>query len=436
MARIPLNEVFFTDTAPPSFARRREAFIYKPNTTEQLTVYRGEEGAESYSQPIETDHTGRLRVEGQVPWMETGNFDVVIGTVRTAFRVLSSGGGGGAVESVNGKTGVVVLAASDVGADASGAAAAAQAASQPLDSDLTAIAALSTTSFGRSFLVLAGEAAARTQLGLGTAAVKAASEFDAAGAATTAETNAKAASQPLDSDLTAIAALTTTTFGRSLLTMAAASNARTALELGTAATKASTEFDASGAAAAAQAASQPLDSDLTAIAALTTTSYGRELLTLANAAAGRTAFGLGSAAVEAASAFLSSANEAVTEAKLAAAVQTKLKGANVEQVGFALPGKLEATTYRLLYIQVASGETKKLVGMQYSIGSGTKAKFSVKQNGTAVSEFKEKEVTTTAAEVTGKSVSLAAKDLITLTVESVEGEPKDTVITLFVENTR
>jgi hypothetical protein len=44
-------------------------------------------------------------------------------------------------------------------------------------------------------------------------------------------------------------------------------------------------FDAAGAAAAAQAASQPLDSDLTAIAALSTTSFGRSLLSLADAAA-------------------------------------------------------------------------------------------------------------------------------------------------------
>lgn len=44
-------------------------------------------------------------------------------------------------------------------------------------------------------------------------------------------------------------------------------------------------YDAAGAAAAAAAASQPLDSDLTAIAALSTTAYGRALLTLANGAA-------------------------------------------------------------------------------------------------------------------------------------------------------
>jgi hypothetical protein len=44
-------------------------------------------------------------------------------------------------------------------------------------------------------------------------------------------------------------------------------------------------YDPLGAAAAAAAASQPLDSDLTAIAALSTTAFGRSLLALADAAA-------------------------------------------------------------------------------------------------------------------------------------------------------
>lgn len=91
--------------------------------------------------------------------------------------------------------------------------------------------------------------------------------------------------QPLDSDLTAIAALATTSYGRAFLALADAAAGRTALGLGTAATQATGAFDAAGAAAAAQAASQPLDSDLTAIAALTTTSYGRALLALADGAA-------------------------------------------------------------------------------------------------------------------------------------------------------
>jgi hypothetical protein len=106
------------------------------------------------------------------------------------------------------------------------------------------------------------------------------------------QAEADALYQPVDSDLTAIAALTTTAFGRSLLALADAAAGRTALGLGTAATSASGDFDPAGSAAAAQAASQPLDSDLTALAALTTTAYGRSLLEAANAAALRALAGL------------------------------------------------------------------------------------------------------------------------------------------------
>jgi len=165
--------------------------------------------------------------------------------------------------------------------------AAADATLQPLDSDLTAIAALTTTSFGRALLALADAAAMRTAAGLGTAATSAATAFDTAGAAAAAQ----AASQPLDSDLTAIAALSTTSFGQSLLALANAAALRTAAGLGTAAVNNTGDFDAAGAAAAAQAASQPVDSDLTAIAALSTTSFGRSLLALADAPAMRTAAG-------------------------------------------------------------------------------------------------------------------------------------------------
>lgn len=110
---------------------------------------------------------------------------------------------------------------------------------QPLDSDLTAIAALSTTTFGRSLLTSANAAALLTLVG----------------------------AQPLDSDLTAIAALSTTTFGRSLLTSADAAALQTLV------------------------GAQPLDSDLTAIAALTTTAYGRSVLATADAAALQTLAG-------------------------------------------------------------------------------------------------------------------------------------------------
>lgn len=117
---------------------------------------------------------------------------------------------------------------------------------QPLDSDLTAIAALTTTSFGRSLLALADAAALRSSAGvvigtdveahdadLTTIAGLSPSNDDIlqrkAGAWTNrtvaqlaSDLGLAASYQPLDSDLTAIAALVTTSYGRSLLTLASA----------------------------------------------------------------------------------------------------------------------------------------------------------------------------------------------------------------------
>ena len=142
--------------------------------------------------------------------------------------------------------------------------------------------------------------------GGGTAATTA---FDPAG--DLASTDVQAAleeldteKQPADSDLTAIAALTTTAFGRALLELAnqgallsaagaaAASHSHAGEDVtsGTVADAriASTiarDSEVSAAIAALSTVYQPLDSDLTSIAALTTTSFGRSLLTLADAAA-------------------------------------------------------------------------------------------------------------------------------------------------------
>lgn len=237
---------------------------------------------------------------GDVPLLSTGGVlpiaRVATGTpTGTKFvrddgtLAVPAGGGSGVVEAIVAGDDISVddtdpanpIVGVAAGAfDPAGSAAAAQAASQPLDSDLTAIAALTTTSFGRALLSLADAAAGRTSLGLGTAATQATGAFDAAGAAAAAQ----AASQPLDSDLTAIAALTTTSFGRSLLEAANAAALRTlaGLVLG------SDIYSKS----AIDSGFQPLDADLTAIAALTTTSYGRSVLATADAAALRTLAGI------------------------------------------------------------------------------------------------------------------------------------------------
>ena len=102
----------------------------------------------------------------------------------------------------------------------------------------------------------------------------AATAFDAAGAAAAAQAAAIAASQPVDSDLTAIAALATTSFGRAFLGFAdeAAFKSAVNLEIG---------VDV-----------QQHDADLDAIAALTTTAFGRGLLEHADEAAFKAAVNL------------------------------------------------------------------------------------------------------------------------------------------------
>ncbi len=121
---------------------------------------------------------------------------------------------------------------------------------QPLDSDLTSIAALSTTSFGRSLLTQADASALRTTAGLGSIATQGAGAVSITGgsiagitdlAVADGGTGASTASgartnlglvigtdvQTQDSDLDAIAALTTTSFGRSTLAVADAAALRT-----------------------------------------------------------------------------------------------------------------------------------------------------------------------------------------------------------------
>lgn len=211
--------------------------------------------------------------------------------------------GGGAVDSVNGQTGVVVLDAADVGADPTGSAAAAQAAaiaaSQSLSTinakgDIYAGTANDTTTrlgVGSDGQVLTANSATSTGLEwaappsapvdsvngeTGVVVLDAADVgADAAGSAAAAQAAAIAASQSLSTinakgDLYAGTANDTTTrlaVGSNGQVLRANSATGTGLEWDTL-DAADVSADPAGSAAAAQAASQPLDSDLTAIAAL------------------------------------------------------------------------------------------------------------------------------------------------------------------------
>lgn len=132
----------------------------------------------------------------------TGTGTSVTVTITTGG---GGGGGGGGATTLDGLTDVVITAAAsgdilrhngtnwvDIpGSDFY----------QPVDSDLTAIAALTTTSYGRAFLALVDAAAGRTALGLGTAATAASGDFATSAQGGKADTALQPTIVDADSDL-------------------------------------------------------------------------------------------------------------------------------------------------------------------------------------------------------------------------------------------
>ncbi|MEY2512003.1 MAG: hypothetical protein QOE26_2766 [Verrucomicrobiota bacterium] len=178
---------------------------------------------------------------------------------------------------------------------------------QPLDPDLNAIAALATTSYGRSFLTLADGTAAVTAIGKTTIAGYGITDLNSLGDArwsllahthTFASLTSKPTTlsgygitdaQPLDADLTALAALTTDSFGLQLLTKTSAANIRTYIGAGTSSfdgvfaslTSKPTTIGGYGITdlnSLGDARWQPLDSDLTIYAGITPSANAQTLL--------------------------------------------------------------------------------------------------------------------------------------------------------------
>lgn len=115
-----------------------------------------------------------------------------------------------------------------------------------------------------------------------------------------------------------------------------------------------THFDAAGAASSAQSASQPLDSDLTSIAALTTTSYGRAFLALSGqtpftalvANATETATGAVELATTAEAAAGTDVDRAVTAAGVAATFTARIDTTtSLGSSNTLVPSQLAVKTY-------------------------------------------------------------------------------------------
>jgi hypothetical protein len=186
---------------------------------------------------VETD-TGKAKLgDGVTTWASLGYWQP----------------GGSEVFSVNGHSGTVTLAASDVGADPAGAAAAAAASAEAASVPLSALP-LALASGGTGATTASG---ARSALGLGSAATQPVSAFDASGsasgalsAAETFATNAVAAETSRAETAEGLAAQKSA----NLSDLGSASTARANLGLGSAATQPANAFDIAGAASSAQTA--------------------------------------------------------------------------------------------------------------------------------------------------------------------------------------
>lgn len=226
-------------------------------------------------------------VVGVLPVGTNGQVLAADSAAATGLRWADASAGGGAVDSVNGMTGAVVITAAGLGAETTIAhnadvatLVASIAGRQPLDADLTTIAGLTATT-DNVLQSVAGAWASRTpaQLKSTLALTKADvglgnvdNTSDAAKPISTATQTALDGKQPLDSDLTDIAALSSANdsiIQRKAGAWTGRSMAQLAADVQGSLTLAESQITNL---VADLAGKQPLDSDLTTIAGLTATT--------------------------------------------------------------------------------------------------------------------------------------------------------------------
>ncbi|MXO72864.1 beta strand repeat-containing protein [Alteraurantiacibacter buctensis] len=184
--------------------------------------------------------------------------------------------------------------------------------------------------------------------------------------------------------------------------------------------------------AAVAAGYQPRDGDLTAIAALTTATYGRSLLTLADAAAGRTSLGLGTAAVAATGDFAAASHVGSGGTAHANAVASGAAGFMTGADKAKLDGIASGATANTGTVTSVSGTGTvsglTLTGTVTSSGSLTLG-GTLSTNSTSISDFAEAVDDRVASLlVAGTNVTLTYNDAAgTLTIDAAGGGGSGTV---------
>jgi hypothetical protein len=119
--------------------------------------------------------------------------------------------------------------------------------------------------------------------------------------------------------------------------------------------------------------------------------------------------------------------EAVTEEKLAKALQETIKAAKSFSHTFAVAGKVEVKEYPGFFVPA---NEPNLLKAEYELLKGTSCKFELLKNKEAIAEYTALEAVKTEKKVTTKTKALTAGWWITLKVTEITGTPEDLSVTV------